>query len=163
MQDRDFGKNDGSSIWMLYTGGGKGRWGRVEVLGGDKCKRDLLHFLERLRLLGTYGPVGNSVPYFILFQVFHILLGDHKITGSRLNNSKLGNSQLTRITRQSENTRQSDNTARIAPSDNTRQSDNTARIARQSENTQQSDNTCQSANQRSWRDVAAKPMTICAN
>ena len=34
------------------------------------------------------------------------VLGDHMITGSRLNDPQLENSQLARITRQSENTRQ---------------------------------------------------------
>ena len=77
------------------------------------------------------------------------VLGDHAITGSRLNDSQLGNFRLTRITHQSDITCQSDNTARIdqsdntCQSDNTRQSDDTARIARQLENTRQS------ANQRS--------------
>ena len=75
---------------MLYTGGGKGGGGKGGI--GEKCKRDLLQLLERLRSFDTSGPVGRSVPYFILFHVFHILLGDHTITGSRLNDSQLGNS-----------------------------------------------------------------------
>ena len=52
---------------MLFTGGGKGEGG-----GGEKCEKDLLQFLERLGSFDTSGPVGRSVPYFILFRVFHI-------------------------------------------------------------------------------------------
>ena len=55
-RNRDFGRNDGSSIRMLYTGGGKGGGG-----GGDKCERAFLQFLERLRLFDTSGPMGRSV------------------------------------------------------------------------------------------------------
>ena len=66
-RNQDFGKkNNGSSIRMLYTSGGKGGG------GGEKYERVLLHFLERLRSFNTSGPVGRSVTYFILFQVFHI-------------------------------------------------------------------------------------------
>ena len=54
---------------MLYTGGDKRGGGGG---GGYKCERDLLQFLERLRSFDTSGPVGRSVPYFILFKVFHI-------------------------------------------------------------------------------------------
>ena len=53
---------------MLFNGGGKVEGGG----GGEKCERDLLQFLERLRLFDTSGPSGRSVPYFILFQFFHI-------------------------------------------------------------------------------------------
>ena len=136
---------------------------RVKYLGTNTLKVQCMLMCKTLHLLPKADQFWADSRWKSASVNHRSVLGDHTITGYRLNYSQLGNSRLPRITHQLDNTHQSDNTARIArQSDNTRQSEDTARIARQSENTCHSENTRQSANQRSWRDVAAKPITICA-